>query len=427
MQFNAIEASVAVSDVHGGSDLEMIVADMGGNLVLVNAEGDILWDAKLSGSLPHTPTVGDVDGDGKLDIVAVAVGDDGCHVWAVDGATGHRLAGYPIALPRGGHVSSPVILADLHDYRITGAGSKSKAARRQVVRSDRSLPPWLQNTPGHRLAASPSLDATPLPARGLGLHLVIPSFDGHVYIIDGLTGCAERLDVGEHISAPPLLDDVTGDGYLDLLVATMNGQVILFEVSRAVARQVPIVTRILQQPHYLPHYLPPLYLLYPMRQTDIPYHPMNAWSSFPNHRLNGFTHGQLGVSVAASEKRRLKYLQITGGKVVTISIDVWDTRPVAAAEQRKYTVTVRAGSSQEGSATLASYTFDRAGRFLLQLQLPAPAEGVFLVGMTTEHGQYFEDSVYIAVSTRFHTWFKYMVGLPLLCLVAPLLLVGKRR
>ena len=241
MQFNAIEASVAVGDVRGGSDLEIVVADMGGNLVLVNADGDVLWDAKLSGKLPHTPTIGDVDGDGQLDIVAVAVGDDGCHVWAVDGATGRRLAGYPIALPRGGLVSSSIILADLHDYRIVGSSSSSSSSRsrvrRDAVRSDRALPPWLQNTPGHLAAASPSLDATAAPpdvkgGKSRGLHLVMPSYDGHVYILDGLTGCAERIDVGEHIGAAPLLDDVTGDGFLDLLISTMNGQVILMEVMK---------------------------------------------------------------------------------------------------------------------------------------------------------------------------------------------------
>jgi hypothetical protein len=39
---------------------------MGGTVAIVNMEGEVLWDAKLSGTLPHTPTVGDVDGDGQV-------------------------------------------------------------------------------------------------------------------------------------------------------------------------------------------------------------------------------------------------------------------------------------------------------------------------------------------------------------------------
>ncbi len=50
MQFHEIQAQIAVADVHGGPDLEIIVADMGGNLVLVNIEGDTLWY-----SLTHSP------------------------------------------------------------------------------------------------------------------------------------------------------------------------------------------------------------------------------------------------------------------------------------------------------------------------------------------------------------------------------------
>jgi len=40
-----------------------------------------------------------VDGDGQLDVVALAVSESGCHVWAVNGQTGEPLEGYPIALP----------------------------------------------------------------------------------------------------------------------------------------------------------------------------------------------------------------------------------------------------------------------------------------------------------------------------------------
>ena len=46
--------------------LRLTVADMGGTLAVVDATGEIRWDANLSGTLPHTPTIGDVDGDGQV-------------------------------------------------------------------------------------------------------------------------------------------------------------------------------------------------------------------------------------------------------------------------------------------------------------------------------------------------------------------------
>ena len=44
----------------------LLVADMGGTLAAVSFEGEVLWDANLSGTLPHTATIGDIDGDGQV-------------------------------------------------------------------------------------------------------------------------------------------------------------------------------------------------------------------------------------------------------------------------------------------------------------------------------------------------------------------------
>ena len=44
----------------------LLVADMGGTLAAVSYEGEVEWDTNLSGTLPHTATIGDVDGDGQV-------------------------------------------------------------------------------------------------------------------------------------------------------------------------------------------------------------------------------------------------------------------------------------------------------------------------------------------------------------------------
>jgi hypothetical protein len=53
MQFHEIQAQVAVADLRGGPDLEMIVGDLAGNVVCLTLQGDVLWDARCpSSSLP---------------------------------------------------------------------------------------------------------------------------------------------------------------------------------------------------------------------------------------------------------------------------------------------------------------------------------------------------------------------------------------
>jgi hypothetical protein len=180
---------------------------------------------QLLGTLPHTATIGDVDGDGQLDVVVVAVSDTGSHIWAVRGDTGETLAGFPIALPAHSVATSSVLLADLHNYNTPTDTTDTNIGQDQFERkNDPNAPIWTINSEGHKLKITEKESGFDLDTKreksstsghqklmkNKGLHLILATFDGHVYIIDGVTKCSERIDVGEHIYSTPLLDDVTG-------------------------------------------------------------------------------------------------------------------------------------------------------------------------------------------------------------------------
>jgi len=178
-----------------------------------------------------------------------------------------------------------------------------------------------------------------------GLHALIPSFDGHLYVIEGNMKCAERIDTGEHINTAPLIDDITGDGFLDIVVGTMNGQVMVLE-------------------------------------TAIAYHPLNAWSSFPNNRMNGFTYGQMGISVPEIEKRNLKYAEIKGGENITVIFDIWDVRS-AVKEQRRYDIVLTSGTNR--LSPLATKSYDKPGRYKIDIPISPPVSMILVLSMKTEH------------------------------------------
>lgn len=123
-------------------------------------------------------SVGDVDGDGHTEVV---FGTTSGHVYAVRGDTGRDVPSFPFRTH--GRVMAPVLLVNLK----------------------RSRP------------------------RGAGLDLVVTSFDGFVYMIEGETGCADVIDVGETAYSMVLAENVHGGPEMDLLVATMNGNVYCFQ------------------------------------------------------------------------------------------------------------------------------------------------------------------------------------------------------
>ncbi len=63
------------------------------------------------------------------------------------------------------------------------------------------------------------------------MQLIVQSFDGFMYIIDGYSGCSEKIDIGEHSYSMVLVDDIDEDGKLDLVASTMNGNVYAFRTA----------------------------------------------------------------------------------------------------------------------------------------------------------------------------------------------------
>jgi len=184
VQIGEIQGTLAVEDVTADGALDIIAADASGNVVCISAAGEIQWEQRISGFSSQGATIGDVDGDGTLDVVlATTTG----HVWVLHGQTGKPLDGFPTKTD--GKLISPVLLTQI---KTPSRGSTSNGV----------------------------------------MQLVVPSFDGGMYIFDGKGVCSHRVDIGESAYSQVLAGDVTGDGRLDLVVGTMAGNMYVFGTTK---------------------------------------------------------------------------------------------------------------------------------------------------------------------------------------------------
>ena len=240
LQLAPVQGSAALADVDGCGNLELIVADEAGTVAALKSASSsvingssiggggggissgqgggsenplVLWERHLGAAITATPALGDVDGDGDLEVV---VGDAAGAVWCLDARTGldanrwqrgkrdvaaRRNALWPWRRESGG----------------TGTSSSSSASS-----SASSLSSPRRGARG-RIVAAPLLVPLGDPPLRAGWHpplrVVVPAFDGRLYAIAGDGACADAVDLGEASYSRPLADDVDGD---PVFLATSN-------------------------------------------------------------------------------------------------------------------------------------------------------------------------------------------------------------
>ncbi len=168
-----ISATPVVTNTDGG--LAVIIGTIGGELMRVNKDATIAWRDTLAGILKTPPALGDLDGDGSMDIVFV-LNDSSLHALHLNG---QEFSGFPLKLDAVSSVS-PVLI------RI-GADSSLK-----IVAGTQSGMLYLIDNQGHNYSNFPLMYSDGFSASPALADL---DYDGDLEIVAGANNTIAAFDL----------------------------------------------------------------------------------------------------------------------------------------------------------------------------------------------------------------------------------------
>ncbi|KAK9134122.1 hypothetical protein Scep_013650 [Stephania cephalantha] len=369
----SIYSSPTVADLDGDGKLDILVGTAFGLFYVLDHLGNVrekfpLEMAEIQGSV----VAADINDDGKIELVTAdthgnvaAWSTQGDEIWEV-----HLKSLVPQGPTIGdidgdGHTDVVVPTSSGNIYVLSGKDGS-------VVH------PYPFRTHGRVMNQILLVDLSKHGEKQKGLSLVTTSFDGYLYVIDGPTSCADVVDIGETSYSMVLADNVDGGDDLDLIVTTMNGNVFCFS-------------------------------------TPAPHNPLKAWRSL-NQGRNNFAsrYNREGIRVSHSSRT----FRDEEGKNFWVEIEIIDRYRYPSGFQAPYNVTTTLlvpGNYQGERRITHNKVYDRPGKYRIKLPtVPVRTTGTVLVEMVDKNGLYFSDDFSLTFHMHYYKLLKWLLVLPMI-------------
>ncbi len=220
-----IRNSPIIADLNNDGQNEIIIGNQSGNVHVINGSDLTVWDnypVNLGGVIIHNLAVGDVNNNGLKNIVVNIAGNPGA-VHVLDPITGQNIEGFPVTTIGATNVGSSLANLDNDpDLEIVFAGTAGVNCPVTILKSNGQI---LHST------AIPSGIKTEIAIVDINNNgqneLIFGDNNGNIYVKDAtladLTGFP--VNVGVAIESSPVFADFDGDGNRELVFGDNNGYI----------------------------------------------------------------------------------------------------------------------------------------------------------------------------------------------------------
>jgi hypothetical protein len=309
--------------------------------------------------------MGDVNGDGSLDIVVTVLISRIDHpyrslrIYAINAIDGKDLDNFPQEIIMDGSESYlDDYIATIPDPLLVDLHARSKGFSWKHVYSQKSK------------ASIPRKGRVLHGGISPGLHIVQP-LQSALYIFEGGSGCCQSIKMDFEVHAMAQVDDMHGSESLDLVLTSTAGGVYTMDLPEIV-----------------------------------PYHPLNAHPR-PGLYVHGYS-SSAGIFVHNIDR---KYRDVLG-VVFFLTMEVFDSK---ASEQgdNKYHVEIRDGPSAR--RRIFQKTYNRPGIYTDKIYIPyGPGYYTLSVRMKTNHGLVYEDVIHLGYNVNYSIGLTSMLIFPIM-------------
>jgi hypothetical protein len=204
----------AVGNVTEGPEPEVVLSTATGILYAIRADGSTAWSVQPgSNAMIVGPSLGDVDGDGDLDVISGDAANNG-NMFAIRGTDGSTIWSVPTTSNQyGGQV-----LVDWEDDGLLE--TVFGMTRRNQIRSldSTGATRWTYTTGGNTYGVPSAAD---VDLDGVE-EILVGSFDNSLHVIDRNGNVVDQYFAPDAVSAPPIVADLDGDGTMEIVFASRS-------------------------------------------------------------------------------------------------------------------------------------------------------------------------------------------------------------